>query len=86
MARGWDSKSVEAQIEESTTNSTSSSPGSSKPTPEEIAAKRKRADLLLSRKRVVQQLEHSSSERYSELLRKTLADLDMQIADASAGT
>jgi len=32
------------------------------------------------RKRILQQLETSSNERYSELLRRTLADLDAQIA------
>jgi len=36
---------------------------------------------MLSRKRVLQQLECSTSERYSELLRRTLADLDAQIAE-----
>jgi hypothetical protein len=35
---------------------------------------------MLSRKRVLQQLERSASERYSELLRRTLADLDAQLA------
>jgi len=40
----------------------------------------KRSALLLSRKRVVQELEDSNNERYSALLRRTLADLDAQIA------
>jgi len=40
----------------------------------------KKSDLQLSRKRILQQLETSSNERYSELLRRTLADLDVQIA------
>ena len=40
----------------------------------------KKADLVLSRSRVVQQLEHSTNERFNELLRRTLADLDAQIA------
>ena len=40
----------------------------------------KKNDLQLSRKRILQQLETSSNERYSELLRRTLADLDAQIA------
>jgi len=35
---------------------------------------------MLSRKHVLQQLERSASERYSQLLRRTLADLDAQIA------
>jgi hypothetical protein len=78
MARGWESKSVEAQIEESR---------SSRPT----AAKRalqakqtqnlmKKSDLLLSRSRVLQQLENSSNERFNELMQRTLSDLDKQIA------
>jgi len=55
MARGWESKSVEAQMEESRE----------------------------SRKRIAQQLEASSNEKYSELLCRTLADLDRQIAELS---
>ena len=35
--------------------------------------------MTLSRKRVLQQLERSTNERYSELLRRTLALLDAQI-------
>lgn len=78
MARGWESKSVEAQIEESTPEFTSDSPGSISSEVRE-AMQRKR-DLDLSRRRIVQQLDSSHSERYSELLRRTLADLDAQIA------
>ena len=40
----------------------------------------KKADLLLSRSRVLQQLEHSTNERFNELMRRTLADLDAQVA------
>ncbi len=40
----------------------------------------KKSDLLLSRKRILQELESSGSERYSELLRRTLDGLDAQIA------
>lgn len=49
----------------------------------ERQTKQKKNDLQLSRKRVVQQLESSTNERYSELLRRTLADLDAQIAALS---
>jgi len=78
MARGWESKSVEAQMEESV----AAEPAKSKKaqlTPEELLRRKKRADLMLSRSRVVQQLAESSNERYSELLRRTLAALDQQI-------
>jgi hypothetical protein len=82
MARGWESKSVEAQMEESV------APEPAKPraqlTPEEKQRGQKKADLMLSRSRVVQQLAESSSERYTELLRRTLAELDAQIAELAA--
>lgn len=78
MARGWESKSVEAQMEESR----DSKPAARKTplTPEQLQRERKQADLMLSRNRVAQQLAASSNQKYSELLRRTLADLDAQIA------
>lgn len=81
MARGWESKSVEAQIEESTSDSSANQDQNI--LPDERQALIRRNDLLLSRKRVVQQLEGSSSERYSEFLRRSLAALEAQIADLS---
>jgi hypothetical protein len=78
MARGWESKSVEAQIEESDSEPSRNEIRSS--SPEEIQTQMKKADLELSRKLVLQQLERSDSERYSELLRRTLTGLDSQIA------
>jgi len=80
MARGWESKSVEAQMEEADSESSTQETAAS-------AADRqvtlKKNDLQLSRKRILQQLQSSGSERYSELLRRTLADLDAQIAELS---
>ena len=52
-------------------------------TPEELQQQRKKADLTLSRRHILQQLETSSQEQYSELLLRTLADLDRQIAELS---
>ncbi len=40
----------------------------------------KRQNLLLSRRRILQQLERSHNERYSEQLRRSLASLDEEIA------
>ena len=77
MARGWESKSVEAQIEESNSEpSHNQLPASA----EDLQSRNRKAGLMLSRKHVLQQLERSTDERYSELLRRTLADLDAQIA------
>jgi hypothetical protein len=78
MARGWESKSVEAQIEESV--GTEQPKSRAQLTPEQLQIRKQKADLMLSRTRVVQQLAESSNERYSELLRRTLAALDEQIA------
>ncbi|MGA3055155.1 MAG: hypothetical protein ABSD63_13170 [Candidatus Korobacteraceae bacterium] len=78
MARGWESKSVEAQIEESDSEPSLSETRSC--SAEEMQLQMKKADLELSRKLVLQQMERSDSERYSELLRRTLAGLDAQIA------
>lgn len=80
MARGWESKSVEAQIEEH--KSDPSNQQSSKPSQQEIHEKIRKDNLRLSRKRILQQLEASTSERYSELLRRSLAELDGQLKSA----
>jgi hypothetical protein len=79
MARGWESKSVEAQIEESVANDATKKRAVL--TPEELQKQRRKMDLELSRSRVMQQLEQSTDERYSELLRRTLAALDKEIAE-----
>ena len=61
--------------------SVASMPGKSKAqlTPEELQRRQKKADLLLSRRRVVQQLAESNDERYSRLLQNTLVALDAQL-------
>ena len=41
----------------------------------------KKADLQLSRSRVVQQLENATNERFIALMQRTLADLDTQLSD-----
>jgi hypothetical protein len=78
MARGWESKSVEAQIEESTTREPAKSKGQL--TPEQLERRQKKADLMLSRRRIAQQLAESGNERYSQLLQTTLDALDAQLA------
>ena len=82
MARGWESKSVEAQIEDNKSNSSNQG---SKPSlsQEEIHRKSQRANLQLSRQRILQQLESSTNERYSEMLRHSLAELDAQLDSSS---
>jgi hypothetical protein len=67
VARGWESKSVEAQIESA--NARSGQPRV-RLTPEEIELQRKLESLLLTRTRVLRDLGNCRDDRY----RKTLAD------------
>jgi len=76
MARGWESKSVEAQQAEAVEKS-------SKPrvklTPEAAAQRREQENLRLSRQNVVHQLEKTQNPRHRKLLENTLADLDQRL-------
>ena len=77
MARGWESKSVESQIESSVADR------SSKRVPrsmEENAKIRRREDLQLSRKRLLTQIASSSNARYTDILKKALADLEGKLS------
>jgi hypothetical protein len=78
MARGWESKSVEAQME-----AAAEAPAERKPvlTPERAAQLRRREGLMLSRKHVAQQLQSSHSARHRQMLEQALAALDAQLAN-----
>ena len=77
VARGWESKSVEEQQAEA---GPTSSPAKPHLTPAQIASQRQRHGLTLSRQHVLQQLEAAQDPRHREILRKSLADLDGQLA------
>ncbi len=49
-------------------------------TPEMQALQRKRQGIQLARKRVLQQLEASTNERYTQMLTATLAELDSELS------
>jgi hypothetical protein len=76
MARGWESKSVEAQQAEA--DEKSSKP-KLKLTAEAAVRQREQETLRLSRQRVLQQLEASQNPRHRKLLEQELADLDEKI-------
>jgi len=78
MARGWESKSIEAQIDMAESRRAEST--GRKLTPEALEAVRKREGLLLSRTRVVRELETAQNPRYKAVLTKALADLDAQLS------
>ena len=76
MARGWESKSVEAQQAEAA--DTTKKPRL-KLTPEAAARRREQERLRLSRQSVLQQLQKTQNPRHRELLENTLADLDREV-------
>jgi hypothetical protein len=78
MARGWESKSVEAQIDMAEARSAAAP--RRKLTPEALDLVRKREGLQLSRTRVLHELDNVQNPRYKVVLTKALADLDAQIA------
>jgi hypothetical protein len=80
MARGWESKSVEGQMESAAALASSSEDETPKITLEMQARQRQRQGIQLARKRILQQMEASANERYSEMLRTSLADLDSQLS------
>ena len=76
MARGWESKSVEAQIETAQSRSAVTGPVL---TEAQIVLARKRENLLLSRTRVMHELKTSSNPRYLNLLNRELKVLNEKI-------
>ena len=81
MARGWESKSVEGQIESFNADRKLSQHARS--SPEQIESARKRTGLLLARCRVLRELEHCRHPRRREMLTQSLAHLDAQLAHSS---
>jgi hypothetical protein len=79
MARGWESKSVEAQIDMAENNSHRADAVRMLNAREQELL-RKRETILLSRTRVVRELKSAQNPRYKGILNKALADLDAQLA------
>jgi hypothetical protein len=80
MAKGWESKSVESQVQDTQSQR---NPKKTQLTAEQIEANRRKQVLLLSRARVADDLQSSSDSRYRDQLTRALADLDAQISRLS---
>jgi len=76
MAKGWESKSVQAQMESKAEEAIGSE--HKRLTPAEAEAQRKKQNLLLSRAQVSRSIEQSQNPRYREMLESALADLDAE--------
>jgi hypothetical protein len=79
MARGWESKSVEAQIDMAASNHRRAILDET-PDPVILQRIRQKENLQLSRTRIARELGQSQNPRYREMLNKALADLDARLA------
>jgi len=78
VARGWESKSIEEQINER--QSETQNPGKRKQSPQEIEKTAKRDGILLARSRTLSALESTRDERYRTLLQRTLDHLNAELS------
>ncbi|MGB9074700.1 MAG: hypothetical protein WCC22_18835 [Terriglobales bacterium] len=77
MARGWESKSVEQQQAEMADPRKPARPPLS---PEQQERERKRQGMVLSRKRLAQQLEAATNSRHRQMLAHAIAEVDRQLS------
>ena len=78
MARGWESKSVEDQINEREAEAKNAQ--KKKQSPVEVEKEVKRQGILLARSRAASALDSARDERYRALLKRTLDHLDSELA------
>ena len=83
MARGWESKSVESQVE----NARDGAEKAQNPplTDGEKKARHERDSLKLSRAYIVHQIEASTNERYTRSLQQALSEIDEKLAKLMNG-
>jgi hypothetical protein len=83
MARGWESKSVESQMESAEAHVRPSSVVHLEAV--ELDLLRKKGNLMLSRTRVLRELETSRNPRYRSQLEKALTDLNAELLRLEPG-
>jgi hypothetical protein len=79
MARGWESKDVEAQVAEA--EAPVHKGGVAQKTPKQLQREQERNDLQLSRIRIVNDLTTATHPQHRKSLEAALAHLDKKIAD-----
>jgi hypothetical protein len=77
MARGFESKSVEAQQEEAARGKSGRRP---QMTPEQLAVEQRRRALELTRTRACDDLSRASAPAHKRMLEEAIAALDQQLA------
>jgi len=82
MARGWESKDVESQVEDRNIVAENSG-NKAKKTVEDMQREMEKRGLLLSRKRVANDLETATHPNHRKSLEAALEHLDKKIAELS---
>ena len=77
MARGWESKAVEAQQDAAAADRAAGPPIS----PEEAARRSQRASLMLARSRAMADLQQACAAAHRTMLEQAIADLDARISE-----
>ena len=77
MARGWESKAVEEQQAEAAGTVDSKRVRLDR---EQVEKQKRQQGLILSRKRVLQQLQAAQNPNHRKMLEAALGDLDAQLA------
>jgi len=75
MARGWESKSVEAQQDAAAEEQRRAAPLSA----DEIRIRTERATLMLARTRALSDLQHACAPAHRAMLEQAIADLDRRL-------
>ncbi|HLG55175.1 MAG TPA: hypothetical protein VI485_07580 [Vicinamibacterales bacterium] len=75
LARGWESKSVEAQQEAAAEGRLKTLPVS----PDEVRKRTARATLMLARTRALSDLQQACAPAHRAMLEQAIADLDRQL-------
>jgi hypothetical protein len=78
MARGWESKAVEDQVQDLQTKIVEK--GGRQVTLQQADVRRRRDVLILSRTRVRTDLDSATDQRYRDQLSRALKDIEMQIS------
>jgi hypothetical protein len=81
MARGWESKDVQSQVEDR--KIVADNPDKTHKSPEEVRKEIERRGLVLSRKRVANDLENATHPNHRKSLEAALEHLDKKIAELS---
>jgi hypothetical protein len=81
MARGWESKDVEAQVEATETPKDKSAPSSKSKNPDQVRREQERRDLQLSRTRIANDLASATHPNHRKSLEAALEHLDKKLAE-----